>query len=152
MMSQTSTESQYYELKNQVENVKDHLTNTVGVLTESGYINDKQTSLTDALSNIIKDADFPKNDVIKYLLKVDKLMAAFEEFESNKNSLEYFEVSKQKYIGASERAEIWKLWRDKLGRWVLGASSAVVLYSAFVALSKSTEFIVIPVRDLILGG
>lgn len=48
------------------------------------------------------------------------------------------------------RRNLWKLWAEKLARWVIGTTIAVLLYSSFVAVSENWCFVKVPGRDLIL--
>lgn len=110
--------------------------NMGGVLSK--VIKDEYKNLTfyTNLENLFKEANIIANQLVN--------------FKNTLQSTEYFEIEKLKSIRKAERIDMWKLWRDKLGRWLLGGFAAITLYSALVLLSEKYEFFKVPVRDLVV--
>lgn len=50
----------------------------------------------------------------------------------------------------AERHDMWKLWAHKTIRWALGGVTAVLLYSAAVWAAEKSDFIKVPIRDMVV--
>ena len=137
------------EKNTELENTKNRMTER---LKEGGFIQGEQKNLEDVLDKFILNDDFPAVDVQDLVKRAGSLIKVIKTFKDLHEKDEFFDISRKKAARKAEREDAWKLWRDKLGRWLLGVSAAVLLYSALVALSKWWGFIVIPVRDLVVGG
>lgn len=93
---------------------------------------------------------FPFDHLQEYHVRIKNFSTHFNMFDDSIDESTFVEVQKQIEIREAERSDMWKLWRDKLARWFMGVSVAVVLYSAFVALSDKWSFIKVPVRDMVI--
>lgn len=91
----------------------------------------------------------PAKELADYLMHIERLSKSanvlFKEIENS----DYIAVHRVSLKNDEIRNHAWKMWRDKTARWVLGAFSAVIVYSTFVWLSEFS-FITVPVRDLII--
>lgn len=65
-----------------------------------------------------------------------------EDIEKQQNIELCYEDSKKE----SERKHLWKLWYQKVIRWVLGSIVAVILYSLLVSAAEQWRFIKIPIK------
>ena len=127
-------------------------------LIESELIENGDGKLEVAIQGLVKQAGisiptvqnkFPSTEVTEYLAQVNKFSNKFNEFYRYYEQNNFIEVSKQQAAREAERKDLWKLWRDKLVRWVGGVTIAILLYSSFVYLSEHINFIKIPVHDLV---
>lgn len=135
--------------------VQEQYTSIINILLRTNIIEDQSSDLASVIKHLSEQAllpNFPSADVQEYLAKVNELTTKLEQFNEYHVQSDYFEISKAVEHRKAERKDAWKLWRDKLGRWTLGVLAAVLMYSALVAFSKWTGWLVIPVRDLVVSG
>ena len=127
-------------------------------LIESELIENGDGKLEVAIQGLVKQAGisiptvqnkFPYTEVTEYLAQVNKFSNKFNEFYRYYEQNNFIEVSKQQAAREAERKDLWKLWRDKLVRWVGGIFAAVLLYTLLVKL-ETYGWITIPVRDIFL--
>lgn len=121
-------------------------------LSENKNVMDNLSRLIKSIIPNDKHSGFPLVELHNYLNNLYGIKDTIKTFEKFMTEENYIEVKQQLAIKKAERQAIWPLWRDKLARWFMGVSAAVILYSAFVALSNKWDFIKIPVRDMVVGG
>lgn len=148
---------QYSEILETVTNTKQAISDLESKLKRSRVLEENQniSILGKALDKKLQQfsADFlPYTDIQNVMNQLIVLVRNIEDFNDSFTKNNYFEIQRQIAVREAERKDAWKLYRDRLGRWVLGVCAAVVLYSAFVALSHKWDFIKVPVRDIVLHG
>lgn len=89
------------------------------------------------LEGLFKDANAISNQLIN--------------FKNKLQSTDHFEIARTQSVRKAERHDMWKLWAQKSVRWVAGIFLAVVVYSTLVAWSESSDFIKVPLRDMIVA-
>lgn len=131
------------------EKVRKKLFDAQLIQDEAGEISTAIEALAKRVEIQMFDKKFPRAHVTEYLVQVKNFVNLFNEFNRYREQNNFFEVSKQRAVREAERNDQWKLWRDKLVRWVAGIFIAVLLYSTLVALTESSWFswLKIPLRD-----
>lgn len=135
-----------------------NLENELRAELEKAYVDKNDHDIATVIVNAVQTANvnssmnFPYPILHKYLTEILAQSNTFSDLSIQLMDSNLFEVKKQMAIREAERLDQWKLWRDKLARWFMGGSAALVLYSIFVALSEKWDFIKIPVRDMVIGG
>ncbi len=122
-------------------------------LKKIGLVEETRGDMGDAIIRATQEKidNFPAKEIQEYISGAYQLSRHLETFNDNYERNEVFEVSRQKAIRKAEREDVWKLWRDKIVRWILGVSLALIIYSFMVFISNKYPFITIPIRDLILA-
>jgi len=154
-MSKYDAEAGYKNLIETNTEVQSLYTEIINTLLRNNTIDSTSgdlASVINGLSNQALTVNFPNAVVQEYLTKVNELTNRLEKFNNHHEQSNYFDISKAIGHRKAERNDAWKLWRDKLGRWTMGVLVAVLIYSALVALSKWTGWLVIHVRDLVVSG
>ena len=160
-MSKYNSENGYAQLVEAFNNTNNAKEETRRRLLDVELISEEVGDLSSAIEALSKQVEinnplvknnFPYAQVTEYLVQANNFSNKFNEFNRYREQNNFFEISKQQAAREAERSDHWKLWRDKLGRWVLGIFSAVLIYSALVAMSEWLGWLKIPVRDLVVGG
>ena len=153
--SDYDVETEYKNIYQNARKLNSNMQKINSILKESGYIEDNRADMGESLLAVVlpeKIKDFPVKETQGFISTALQLARQFEQFDTYHKENDYFEVSRLNAIKHAERIDQWKIWRDKLVRWTVGVSAAVLLYSLFVYVSGQFEFIKIPVRDLVVGG
>ena len=147
-------EAEFKNLSKRSRALKAHMVEINKQLKDRDFIDENREDMTGALKKVIdgQSNGYPLNEVEKYISSAHQLAGQFENFNKAYGEKNFFEVSKQRALREAERTDIWKLWRDKIARWVVGVLAAVILYSCLVYVSEESGFIKIPVRDFIFQG
>ena len=151
-----SVDELYVEIVNIAKDLGGARANLETVFKKGGYM-EKQENIETAFQTLhksIKDeyvTTYPSSELQHFYNLGVKLSNRFKNFDEKFNQRTLSEVATQKEVRKAERQDLWKLWRDKLGRWIVGVSLAIAMYSLFVKFSEWWGFIKIPVRDLVVG-
>ncbi len=130
-----STKSHASDLKRAFSDIRNNLPNTDAYVQILKNLQIQHGMDKDYFSNYLDVA----NGLAEHFLK-------FDELNSNYNAIE---IRKQRAERKAERRDIWILWFQRTARWAAGILLFVLLYSLCVFASEKTNFIKIPVRDVI---
>lgn len=106
--------------------------------------------LLEALNNDLGGDKFASS-VFKLINLANELVLHSDNVLHDINESDLRDMNRQIRLNAAQRADDWKNWGNRLARWILGVSAAIVLYSFMVEFSEDYSFIHIPVRDLIIS-
>lgn len=146
-------DDEYVNLFRQARKTSGQMKQINEALKKIGLVEETRGDMGDAIIKATQEKidSFPAKEIQEYISGANQLSKNLENFNENYERNEVFEVSRQKAVRKAEREDAWKLWRDKIVRWTLGVSLALITYSFMVFISNHFPFITIPIRDLILA-